>query len=68
MNNIEIINTLKGGNKVGRDKRGLMSAAILIVSKKHPPIDLRIDLSKFPLKDLEVLYRKFCKKKYLTGL
>jgi len=59
-----LIAALKGGEKEGGDKRGLMSAALLIVSKKHPPIDLRIDFSVSPLDDLEILYKKFCDEKF----
>ena len=60
----KLINGLKKGDEEGSDKRGLMSAAILILSKHHPPIDLRVDFSLSPLKDLQTLYDKFCDKKY----
>ena len=60
----KLINGLKKGNEEGGDKRGLMSAAILILSKHHPPIDLRVDFSQSPLNDLQTLYNKFCDKKY----
>ena len=60
----KLINGLKKGDEEGGDKRGLMSAAILILSKHHPPIDLRVDFSLSPLKDLQTLYDKFCDKKY----
>ena len=61
----KLINGLKKGGEEGGDKRGLMSAAILILSKHHPPIDLRVDFSLSPLNDLQTLYDKFCDKKYL---
>ena len=61
----KLINGLKKGDEEGGDKRGLMSAAILILSKHHPPIDLRVDFSLSPLNDLQTLYDKFCDKKYL---
>ena len=60
----KLINGLKKGDEEGSDKRGLMSAAILILSKHHPPIDLRVDFSLSPLKDLQTLYDKFCDKNY----
>ena len=60
----KLINGLKKGDEEGGDKRGLMSAAILILSKHHPPIDLRVDFSLSPLEDLQTLYDKFCDKKY----
>ena len=60
----KLINGLKKGGEEGGDKRGLMSAAILILSKYHPPIDLRVDFSLSPLNDLQTLYDKFCNKKY----
>ena len=60
----KLINGLKKGNEEGGDKRGLMSAAILILSKHHPTIDLRVDFSLSPLEDLQTLYDKFCDKKY----
>ena len=60
----KLINGLKKGDADGGDKRGLMSAAILILSKHHPTIDLRVDFSLSPLEDLQTLYDKFCDKKY----
>ena len=60
----KLINGLKKGDEEGSDKRGLMSAAILILSKHHPPIDLRVDFSLSPLNELQTLYDKFCDKKY----
>jgi uncharacterized Ntn-hydrolase superfamily protein len=59
-----LITALKCGHQEGGDKRGLMSAAILIISKKHPPIDLRVDFSITPLHDLEILYQKFYEKNF----
>ena len=59
-----LITALKYGHQEGGDKRGLMSAAILIISKKHPPIDLRVDFSISPLHDLEILYQKFYEKNF----
>lgn len=60
----KLITALKSGDQNGGDKRGLMSAAILIISQKHPPIDLRVDFSISPLRDLEILYQKFYEKNF----
>ncbi len=46
---------LDAGARAGGDARGLMSAAILILSEDHPPIDLRVDLSDAPLAALSDL-------------
>lgn len=46
---------LNAGAAAGGDARGLMSAAILILSKDHPPIDLRIDCAPDPLGALTAL-------------
>ena len=61
----KLINGLKKGGEEGGDKRGLMSSAILIISKHLPPIHLRVEFSLSPLNDLQTLYDKFCDKKYL---
>jgi uncharacterized Ntn-hydrolase superfamily protein len=42
----------------GGDSRGLLSAALLVVSRSAPPLSLRIDYSKTPLQDLADLYRR----------
>ena len=39
-------------------KRGIFSASILIVSRKSPPISLRVDYSTNPLKKLKELISK----------
>jgi uncharacterized Ntn-hydrolase superfamily protein len=59
---------LEHGASAGGDLRGLQSAAILVVSEQAPPVDLRIDYSETPLRDLGQLvaraesdtYRKWC--------
>jgi uncharacterized Ntn-hydrolase superfamily protein len=59
---------LEHGASAGGDLRGLQSAAILVVSEQAPPVDLRIDHSETPLRDLGQLvaraesdtYRKWC--------
>ena len=46
------------------NKRGVMSASILILSNEKPPLSLRIDYSKNPLDDLEILLNKCDQKEY----
>lgn len=46
---------LRAGARAGGDSRGLMSAALLILSPDMPPLTLRIDHSATPLDDLEAL-------------
>ena len=48
----------------GDDKRDLMSASILILSNDKPPLSLRIDYSKNPLDDLEILINKCNQEQY----
>lgn len=50
-----MIAALRAGERAGSDKRGLLSAALLVLSPEHPPIDLRIDHSDAPIADLEAL-------------
>lgn len=37
---------LEAAAQAGGDARGIMSAAILIVSEEQPPVDLRVDYSE----------------------
>lgn len=46
---------LDAATKVGGDARGLQSAALLILSPDHPPLDLRIDCHETPLAALRQL-------------
>ena len=59
---------LQGGNKAGGDKRGIFSASILIVSRRIPPISLRVDYSTNPLKKLKELINKSNTKDYKNWL
>ena len=60
----KMLNALKRAYNIGGDKRGLMSASILILSNEKPPLSLRIDYSKNPLDDLEILLNKCDQKEY----
>ncbi len=46
---------LRSGAEAGGDSRGLMSAAILIVSYDRPPLTLRVDYDESPIDRLESL-------------
>ncbi|NCW61142.1 MAG: DUF1028 domain-containing protein [Rhodobacteraceae bacterium] len=50
-----MLNALQAGKDAGGDNRGLLSAALLVLSPNHPPLDLRIDYSSDPLSDLQLL-------------
>ena len=63
-----ILNSLKKALEAGGDKRGLISASILILSLNAPPISLRIDYSVDPLKDLERLIQKCNEPSYQNWL
>lgn len=52
-----VMKALEAGQAAGGDKRGKISAAILVVRKgPHPLLDLRIDSSDNPVADLRKLY------------
>lgn len=53
-----LLAALKAASAAGGDSRGLLSAALLIVSRQAPPLTLRIDYSKTPLADLADLHRR----------
>jgi uncharacterized Ntn-hydrolase superfamily protein len=48
-----LVRSLVMGEQAGGDKRGRMSAALLLVSPQNRPLSLRIDYSDDPLSDLE---------------
>ncbi len=53
-----LLTALHAAQESGGDSRGLMSAAMLIISPTEAPIDLRIDYSEKPLTDLSALYER----------
>ena len=65
---LRLFRALQEGNKVGGDKRGIFSASILIVSRRCPPISLRVDYSTNPLKKLKELINKSNTKDYKNWL
>ena len=61
---LSLINALKIGKKYGSDKRGLMSAALLILNKNKPPLNIRVDYDISPIKKLEKIFKMTNKLKY----
>ena len=53
-----LLECLKQGAQAGGDKRGLLSAAMLILHPDQAPITLRIDHHEDPIVQLELLYQK----------
>lgn len=52
-----LLDALDAAAAAGGDSRGLLSAALLVVSRAAPPLTLRIDRSGSPLSDLRTLHR-----------
>lgn len=63
-----MLNALKAGKDAGGDNRGLLSAALLVLSPNHPPLDLRIDYSSDPLSDLQLLLDRSKQSPYYDWL
>jgi len=57
-----LLKALEAGQEAGGDKRGRMSAALLIASqqqtKTRPILDLRVDKHHDPVKELKRIFRK----------
>ncbi len=53
-----LLKAIEAAAKAGGDSRGLLSAALLVVSRAAPPITLRVDYSQTPLADLAALHRR----------
>ena len=63
-----LISALSAGAAAGGDFRGLLSAAVLVVSADEPPLDLRIDVAPDPLHALDDLYRRTLEPAYRDWL
>tara|TARA_B100000035_G_scaffold117737_1_gene99782 strand:- start:1776 stop:2408 length:633 start_codon:yes stop_codon:yes gene_type:complete len=63
-----LLEALKIGKKFGSDKRGLMSAALLVFKKNNPPLNIRVDYDINPLLKLEKILKMTNKKKYKVWL
>lgn len=55
---LRLLRALEAAAGAGGDSRGLLSAALLAVSRRAPPLSLRVDYSTDPLGDLAVLHEK----------
>ncbi|WP_292292883.1 DUF1028 domain-containing protein [Marivita sp.] len=53
-----LLNALDAASRAGGDSRGLLSAALLVVSRAQPPMTLRVDHSETPLTDLRALHSR----------
>jgi uncharacterized Ntn-hydrolase superfamily protein len=55
-----LMSALEAGQAAGGDKRGKMSAAIIVVKDSvHPLINLRIEYSSEPVRELRMVYDKY---------
>ncbi len=63
-----LIDTLEAGFEVGGDRRGIMSASILLVNPAFPPLTLRIDYHEAPLQALRTLLAKTQELEYQNWL
>ena len=63
-----LIDTLEAGFEVGGDRRGIMSAALLVVNQALPPLSLRIDYHEAPLQALRKLLAKTQEVEYQDWL
>ena len=55
---LRLLNALSRAAAVGGDSRGLLSAALLVVSAERPPMSLRIDYAEDPLTALAQLHQR----------
>lgn len=53
-----LLDALDAASRAGGDSRGLLSAALLVVSRAQPPMTLRVDYSETPLTDLRALHSR----------
>ena len=54
----KLLTALRAAEEAGGDSRGLQSAALLVLSPDHAPLNLRIDYHDTPLPELEALYAR----------
>ncbi len=63
-----LISALRGAGRAGGDSRGLLSAALLVLSPDAPPLDLRIDHDARPIAALAELLRLARSRPYADWL
>lgn len=59
-----LLAAISAAESAGSDKRGLMSAALLVVSRSAPPLTLRVDYSEMPIASLKALYARATSGEY----
>jgi uncharacterized Ntn-hydrolase superfamily protein len=59
-----LLAALEAAERAGGDRNGLQSAALLIVSRRHAPLSLRVDAARRPLRALRALYARSCEPGY----
>jgi uncharacterized Ntn-hydrolase superfamily protein len=52
-----LIDALMAGELAGGDNRGVRSAAVRVVCRDHPPVDLRADFDPRPIHRLAEIHR-----------
>ena len=63
-----LLTALRAADMAGSDSRGLMAAALLIVTEDAAPLTLRIDYADQPITALEALYRRSQTPPYVDWL
>ncbi len=63
-----MLRVLSAAKQAGGDSRGLLSAALLVLTPDRPPLDLRIDHSDDPISELESLYHRTRQSPYFDWL
>ncbi|SNS17236.1 DUF1028 domain-containing protein [Tropicimonas sediminicola] len=59
---------LRAGIAAGSDRRGTLSAALLVLAETRPPLDLRVDLDPSPVDRLEALLERTGAPEYSAWL
>ncbi len=63
-----LLRALEAAACAGSDARGVMSAAVNVISATQPPLNLRIDYSETPIADLITLHEMTREREYQTFL
>ena len=63
-----LLAAVSAGVAAGSDRRGTISAALLVVGADRPPLTLRIDHDERPVERLAALYALTRRKDYMTWL